>query len=175
MNGPRPAFALSKDGARPASAWIPSQKMAAGPSVVRLAGPNADALPFVKMAPARASLPGFGPQAVGFNESPSVTPPRFRRKKRPERWRRLRFEFQRRRQSPNKSWIGGGGDLGNPAGRDRVGNQWCRCHKHQCYHLLCVHDGLGVGRGRHPPRDAQRLQVRPAFWGFAIASRGSSC
>ncbi|XP_044898675.1 CDK5 regulatory subunit-associated protein 2 isoform X3 [Felis catus] len=110
------------------------------------------------MAPARASLPCLWPLLFGFTARASMTPPRFRRKKRRERWRRLRFEFQRRRQSPNKSRIGGGGDLGSLRVATAGGTSWRRRHGHQRHHLLCVHDGVGVGRGRHPPRDARRLQ-----------------
>lgn len=150
-----------------ASARLPSSNMAAtGPSFLSFAGPSAGVLPLVKMAPARASLPGFTARAA-------LVPPRFRRKRRRERWRRLRFEFQRRRLSPNKSWIGGGGDLESRAGRDRRRNQGRCRHGHQCHHLLRVRDGLGVGRGRHPPRDAQRLQVRPGFEGFALTGSGA--
>lgn len=123
------------------------------------------------MAPARAARPG-----LGFTARASVTPPRFRRKKRRERWQRLRFEFQRRRRSPNETWVGGGGDLGSRAGRDpgREGGRETSgdAARYQRRHLLCVHDGLDVGRGRHPPRDTQRLQVRPGLRGFAVTRTG---
>ncbi|XP_075802656.1 CDK5 regulatory subunit-associated protein 2-like [Microtus pennsylvanicus] len=49
-----------------------------------------------------------------------------------------------------------GRDLGSPAGRDSLENLWRR-GTHLC-HRLCVHDGLGDGRGRHPAWDPQRLQ-----------------
>ncbi|XP_005382660.1 PREDICTED: CDK5 regulatory subunit-associated protein 2 isoform X4 [Chinchilla lanigera] len=50
-----------------------------------------------------------------------MTPPDFRRKKRRERWRQLRFEFQRRRHNLHKSWVAGGGDLEGRAGRNSRG------------------------------------------------------
>lgn len=134
--------------------------------------PQGDALPLVKMAPARASLPGSRPRPAGFTARAWVTTPRFRRKKRRERWRRLRFEFQRRRQSPNKTWAGGGGDLGSRAGRDSEGSRWRRRHGRERHRLFCGRDGLGAGRGRHPPHAAQRLQVRPGLCRVAVNQPG---
>lgn len=146
--------------------------MAACLSFLSLAGQVRMLLPLVKMAPSRASLPCLWPLLFGFTARASMTPPRFRRKKRRERWRRLRFEFQRRRQSPNKSRIGGGGDLGSLRVATAGGTSWRRRHGHQRHHLLCVHDGVGVGRGRHPPGDARRLQVRPGLCRGAVTRPG---
>ena len=107
-----------------ASGRVPSLKMASCLSFLKSCWRKCRRpLPLVKMAPARAARPGLGARPVGFTARASVTPPHFRRKKRRERWQRLRFEFQRRRRSPNETWVGGGGDLGNRAGSDR-GRGW---------------------------------------------------
>lgn len=146
--------------------------MAACLSFLSLAGHARKLLPLAKMAPAGASLPCVRALLFGFTARASTTPPRFRRKKRRERWRRLRFEFQRRRQSPNESRSGGGGDPGSL--RVAVAGEASRRSRcgHRRRHLLRVHDGLGVGRRRHPPRDAQRLQVRPGLCRGAVTRPG---
>lgn len=118
--------------------------------------------PELRWRPPKLFLPGFGSVQGGFTAPAWVTPPCFRRKKRRERWRRLRFEFQRRRLTENKSWVGGGGTWGTE--RAAAAGEPVALPPQTPVPPLCVHDGLGDGRGRHSAWDPQRLQVWPWLW-----------
>lgn len=113
------------------------------------------------MAPTQLFLPGFGSVQGGFIARAWVTPPRFRRKKRRERWRRLRFEFQRRRLTENKNRVGGGGTW-VPGAPGLPGSPWRYRCRHRCHYSVFMMDS-GMEEDVTQPGTLSGCRCGPGF------------